>query len=281
MRRLWVAWTAIVILPGGMAFTVQADDCRRPGDFDGDGEVGLADHAVFAACLSGAGVAIPPPGCDAADFAAADQDDDTDVDLADFALLSPRFGETSFGYGPHRDNLEAETLAMAVSGQLRAPDAEYERIAGDLALIRAAYPELVTVVDDADYVPNQLIVGISVSSPAYAALNEYYFVVDEEIHGTWRVLTFCDNLNAPLLAAEYASLPEVNWAEPNWMIGIDDYITVTPLGGTYRYEIDDGFWDCFDGCDCHRLWVLDVDAEGSVSLISYAEQGWPHCEFAE
>ena len=276
-------WTMIC----GLIFLIPASHadppCYGPGDLDGNGIVGAGDLDVFAECMAGPDVTTPPPGCDPEAFARADLHADGDVDLHDFAVLTQLVGQTYFNYGPHRDNLEAEMLAMDVSLQLRAPDAQYERILGDLALIRTQYPDLVTVIDDMDYMPSQLLVGVDDGQPLddYYALNEYYLVQDEEVHSFYRLLTFCDNLNAPELAAIYAALPAVNWGDPNWLIGIDDYITIDVLGSTYRYNIDDGFWDCFDGCDCHRVWVIDVDEPGTVTLISYDEWGQPYCDFGD
>jgi hypothetical protein len=254
--------------------------CYGPGDVDGDATVGLGDLEAFAECMAGPD-ASAPPGCDPNAFGRADLDDDGDADLQDFAGLMLHAGDRYFDYGPQRENLEAEMLAMDVSGKLRAPDAEYERILRDMALIRATYAQLVTVVDDPDYVSNELIVGVDDAQPLddYHRLNDYYLVTDEEIHTSFRLLTFCDNLNAPVLAPIYAALSEVEWADPNWWIGIDDYITIEVLGAVYRYNIDDGFWDCFDGCDCHRQWVIDVDEAGNVMLVSYDEWGMSWCEF--
>jgi hypothetical protein len=58
-----------------------------PGDIDGDCDVDLADHELFYGCMGGPGVTDPPQGCDPEDFAAADLDDDEDVDARDFAVL--------------------------------------------------------------------------------------------------------------------------------------------------------------------------------------------------
>jgi hypothetical protein len=265
-----------------LALTSHADPpCYGPGDLDGSAMVNVGDLEAFAECMAGPEITEPPAGCDPEVFARADLHIDGDVDLDDYAVLAQLVGEAYFDYGPHRENVEAEMLAMDVSSELRAPDAEYDRILRDLALIRAQYPELVTVIDDEDYVPNQLIVGINAGQPLddYYALNEFYRVEDEEIHSFYRLLTFCDNLNAPVLAGIYAALPSVSWGDPNWWIGIDDYITIAVLGGTYRYNIDDGFWDCFDGCDCHREWLIDVDESGTVTLISYEEWGQSWCDF--
>jgi hypothetical protein len=279
IRLLWFAWGTLCMTAVAPATAQQA--CYGPGDVNADGLVTFDDLALFAGCMAGPEVG-QPPGCDPATWGRADLDDDGDVDLPDFAALACRAGSTYFDYGPHRENLEAEMLAMALTGELRAADAQYARILRDLALIRTTYPQLVSVIDDPDYVPNELIVKLVAGQPldGYHALNAYYLLTAEEhLFGDWWVLTFCDNLNAVTLGPIYVALPEVQYADPNYLIGTDDQITVQVLSGTYRYSIDDGFWDCFDGCDCHRYWVIDVDALGTVTLVSYEEYGMSWCEF--
>ena len=61
---------------------------RSLGTMDLDCDVDANDLALFGACMAGSGVTTPPPGCDPADFARADVDDDGDVDLADFAVIN-------------------------------------------------------------------------------------------------------------------------------------------------------------------------------------------------
>lgn len=58
-----------------------------PGDFNDDGEVDLADHAVFCNCLNGPEVSTPPGGCTADEFGRCDMEGDSDVDLLDFDLF--------------------------------------------------------------------------------------------------------------------------------------------------------------------------------------------------
>ncbi len=57
------------------------------GDLNSDGLVNHSDLALFAQCVNGPDVSTPPPGCDPVLFAASDLNDDSDVDLADFATF--------------------------------------------------------------------------------------------------------------------------------------------------------------------------------------------------
>ncbi len=70
-----ISGTAIVTVcvPGGA------------GDADGDCDVDLDDYALFAGCLAGPDVDVPPAECTAPEFSATDLDGDDDVDLADLA----------------------------------------------------------------------------------------------------------------------------------------------------------------------------------------------------
>ncbi|HRX84671.1 MAG TPA: glycoside hydrolase family 30 beta sandwich domain-containing protein [Phycisphaerae bacterium] len=60
-----------------------------PGDLDGDGDVDVADAAIFANCMAGPQVFAAPGGCLATDFTNCDFDGDGDVDLADFEVFQP------------------------------------------------------------------------------------------------------------------------------------------------------------------------------------------------
>lgn len=277
---MWRTSMAIVVAWAWSAAVAQ-QTCFGPGDINADSRVNAGDWLAFETCLAGPDVTVPPPGSDPEQFARADLAGDGDVDLADLAALMPLMGQAYFDYGPHRDNLEAEMLAMALRQTLRADESDYQRILRDLALIRAEYPKLQNVIDDTDWVPKELILKLVAGQPTagYQALNRFYQVVQERVYTWGIVLTFCDNLNAEVLASKYAALPEVQWASPNYLYGIENYIIVTDRGDRWDYWIDDGFWDCFDGCDCHREWLLQVDAQGTVYLISYLEWGMPWCVF--
>jgi hypothetical protein len=61
-----------------------------PGDFNGDGVINARDLEIFAGCLGGPDIATPPPGGNLVHFHRADLQDDTDVDVLDFAHLQAR-----------------------------------------------------------------------------------------------------------------------------------------------------------------------------------------------
>ena len=64
----------------------------------------------------------------------------------------------------------------------------------------------------------------------------------------------------------------------NGIIGGENFWRPTVLGGgVWRWEVDDGFMDCFDGCDCHRVFTFETTADGQVTLIDYDESGAPWC----
>ena len=59
---------------------------RLPGDWDGDGDVDIADYAEFAGCLTGPDGGPLGPGCSLFDF-----DSDVDVDLGDMTAFQGYF----------------------------------------------------------------------------------------------------------------------------------------------------------------------------------------------
>ncbi|UCG15388.1 MAG: FG-GAP repeat protein, partial [Phycisphaerales bacterium] len=61
------------------------------GDVDGDGDADLGDYMLFAGCIAGPGVDVPPIGCTQEQFRLTDFDRDTDVDVADFATFQEAF----------------------------------------------------------------------------------------------------------------------------------------------------------------------------------------------
>lgn len=257
--------------------------CCLAGDTNVDLQVDGEDVGLFIEAL------IDPSGMDPRALCAADVNKSASIDLGDVApmvaaLLEP--ASVLFDYGPPRENAEAEQIGLEMigaAGPLLVHDRKYARIVQDLASIRAAEPRLVTEIHSMAWLPNELIVKVFPDVPHddYDCLNAYYQVTDiDNLFGDWWVLTLSGNVNIPALAAIYVEAPEVEYAEQNGLIGGQNYWVPTILAGdVWSWDIDDGWWDCFDGCDCHRYYVFETDAIGNVTLISYQEVGMSWCVF--
>ncbi len=264
-----------------------AQTCCLRGDVNADLSIDLGDIGSFVATLLDPGAATSQALC------AADTDSDGDVNGGDVTgfvdvLMDP--DSALFDFGPPLADAEAEQIGLELlgpGGPLLVPPETYQRIDTDLDLIRAHTPALISEAHTPAWSPNQIIVKVLIGMPTenYDCLNALYQMIDEEFlfqsgGGNWYVLTFAGNLNVEALGLIYQAAPEVEIAEPNGIIGGANFWVPTPQsGGFWRWDIDDGFLDCFDGCDCHRLYVFRTSAAGSVNLVSYQEVGPPHCDF--
>jgi hypothetical protein len=82
------------------------------------------------------------------------------------------------------------------------------------------------------------------------------------------------------MSAIYQALSEVTVGEPNGLIGGQNFWTPTDNGdGTWTWVVDDGFHDCFDGCDCHTVYTFETDGEGSATLLNVEQFGQSWCDF--
>jgi len=78
---------AVRVMPAGFTEANFALGGWKPGDYDVDGDVDLADFGRFVTGWTGPESGPPPPGADLFDF-----DDDADVDLADLVTFQRAFG---------------------------------------------------------------------------------------------------------------------------------------------------------------------------------------------
>ncbi|MCP4590359.1 MAG: hypothetical protein GY842_06430, partial [bacterium] len=74
----------LTLVPGDQHVIVSLD---IPGDWDGNGDVDLADYAEFPPCVTGPGGGPPAGGCTPFDF-----DGDGDIDLADVGSFQAKLG---------------------------------------------------------------------------------------------------------------------------------------------------------------------------------------------
>ena len=272
-KHLYAATAAVFVLTAGAGAGTGA--CGA--DLDLDGNVGTSDLLQLLSEW-GTDPGGPP-----------DFDGDGSVGTSDLLFLLSEWGPAVFRY-PILDNPEAEQIGLEMlgaAGPLLIPQATYERIDRDLELIRAFEPALGAETHTPAWLANHLIVKVlqGVDTSAYACVNAFYQVINEQFlfssgGGDWYVLTFDGNLNVPALVSTYTALAEVEFAEPDGIIGGQNFYTPLVLvGELWQWSIDDGFLDCFDGCDCHRLYTFQVDGPGTVTLMNYVESGQPWCDF--
>ena len=271
IRNGFVFAAALVAAPAGAGVICSAD-------VDGDGTVGTTDLLELLAQW-GTNPGGPP-----------DFDGDGNVGTTDLLFLLGDWGPAVFQYPPPSPNPEAEQIGLEMlgpGGPLLLDPKTFDRIDQDLARIRMFEPNLVGEVHSPAWLPNDLIVKVlqGFNTDEYQCLKTFYQVVNEQFlfssgGGDWWVLTFAGNLNVEALVGIYTALDEIEFAEPNGLFGGENFWVPTPLaGGVWQWDIDDGFLDCFDGCDCHRLYVIETDAAGNVTLIDYQEVGQPWCDF--
>ncbi|MHC4081879.1 MAG: hypothetical protein ACYS15_12855 [Planctomycetota bacterium] len=266
--RSWLAAVVALALAGPAHAALPCD-----ADLDDDGAVGVTDFLLLLAAW-GTDPGGPP-----------DFNGDGTVGITDFLDLLAAWGPIAFDYGPAVPDAEAQQIGLEMlgaSGALLVPPDVYERIDFDLDLIRNFEPGLLGQTHSPAWLANELIVQLIPAAPEgeYLCLNEQYQVIAEDnLFGDWWVLTFAGNLNIPALAQVYMQAPNVQVAEPNGLIGGQNFWTPTDHGTHWIWEIDDGWLDCFDGCDCHRLYTFRTTTGGSISLIGFVEFGQPWCEF--
>ena len=243
-------------------------------DLDGDGQVGTSDLLLLFSSWGHC------EGC------VEDLDGDGVVSTHDLLELFSGWGPTVFEFAVGQDDAEAQQIAiemLGAGGHLNAPSEVYERVVRDLDLIREAVPGLARQAHSPAWVANQMIAQIleNESQQEYICLNEYYQVIDlDNLFSNWWVITFADNINILALIPIYTEAPAVNFAEPNGIIGGQNFWTPTDLGGgLWQWVIDDGWHDCFDGCDCHRVYTIQTDAKMNIEVISIEEFGQPWCDF--
>lgn len=254
--------------------------CIGPGDSDANHVVDLQDYASLMGCLGGPATALPIGVCNTQAASAFDTDNDGDVDLRDYSRFATAFLQEYFDYGQHREDPEAERLAIQLSGELRAPDDVYERVRRDLEILRQLYLDLQGAFDTPEYGSGSLLVRLvsPTNREMFDALNAFFLVTsDYQFHNDpgLHLLQFCDELNAPVLALVYEGLDEVQYAEPDWVYCTDGscrwQIEVSRSMTLYRYTFN------YASGICWRTRVLETDDTGQVLLVSCADSCLGEC----
>jgi len=181
----------------------------------------------------------------------------------------------------------AEVLAIETSNEFVAPDALYQRIVGELAAIGAAEPVVAGIGPFSSMSSNSIILGLSAAgyqsyqSGTYTAWdcpNQAYGMTQIQDVGSLQYVTIAfgqKRYNTPLLAAEYASLPEVTSVEPNMLVGDGPDVCLEVQGDTHFYIFDKAGGDCPAGCTEHAYYGFEVSAAGQVKSLGTFDPALP------
>lgn len=249
---------------------VDACDIQNGTSPDCSGD-GLPDECEDRDCNAN-GV---PDSCDIYSGYSGDEDLDTIPDECE-SWTQCVAGSGRFDYGRHRANAHAEIMAMIIAGELRAPDALYDRMDRDMALMETMYPILKTVGRWREGTRSMYVhLDPEIPWDGFHALNEFYqavSIVPSQYNPNARHITFCDALNILVLRELYQALPEITYTEGGVNSPCDwawDCISVETNGEDFGYHYSNGGGDCPSGCTCHQIWQLATTPSGEVQLHSY------------
>jgi hypothetical protein len=216
----------------------------------------------------------------------ADFNNDGVVDGADLLLMLQHWGPCLFEYQSPPASLEAWHISLEMlgpDGPLLPPQDIYDRVDRDLDLIRKAVPHLEDKIHVQAWMTNQIIASYPESEPAEnvdCLITYYQGEVTNVFFGHMHVIQFAGEANMEAMSTQFAELPETAWAQPDHLLGGDNFWIPTDLGdGLWHWWIDNGWHDCFDGCDCHIVYDIHVDADGNVEVINVEKFGMPWCDF--
>jgi hypothetical protein len=183
----------------------------------------------------------------------------------------------------------APFLAFVALGcqEIAGPDARFPVVPriGDVELTEA---ERLTYEEDA--VRLALRHGTATGAPGMnqveppAALVESLFNALTAVHGALHpardtvIDVFGIRTFPATLAARFATMPGVIWAEPNGYGGDGNDIRARPENGGWRLEYSVGFGDCPAGCTGRRVWTFVADATGAVRYLGASGDplpSWP------
>ncbi len=183
--------------------------------------------------------------------------------------------------GPN-ELLEAQQIALELSGDLRPPEDLTELVQNDLASIRAAYPQIADISYRPIASPDQIIVGLTDQAMQQFRNGQYHELdqlnalygvieIDDPFHRISAIILNFDQVyNTPLLADLYLQddPPGMRYAEPNSYGGDGSTISAGPP----FYTFIRAWGDCPSGCIYHEYWEFSVQ-DGQVDLIAHPATG--------
>jgi hypothetical protein len=186
------------------------------------------------------------------------------------ALLSILPGVRGQSIDLTKPRAEAEYLAIEITGQLTPNVSLADQIQADLAAIRLANPRFVNIHVRPDWMPGEILVGLTPDAYAQYKAGAFYGfdslyailgVPSTRAHdvGQWLHLEFGQMYHDVRLAEMFEPIDGVRYANPNGIIG-DGNDIVARLNRTYT--LSRGFGDCPAGCIDRESWDFTVTDQG-------------------
>ncbi len=111
---------------------------------------------------------------------------------------------------------------------------------------------------------------------AWDALNRRYGVSQIDTHRLEKrgavALTFVARYNMPLIAEEYAKLPNTLYADTQWWVAMGTTYVFSIHRTKHLYVFDAGTGDCPAGCIDHTYWGFAVDVKGKVTVLARGQE---------
>jgi hypothetical protein len=175
------------------------------------------------------------------------------------------------------DLTSADLLALEISGEVVAPPDMVDRIAADLAKIRAADPDVAKIEARPQWEPGSLFVRLTDEALERYLAGEYHDL--DELNaawgldrvsrfGNWLFLEFEKPYNPVALGEFYVAVESVESSEVNGISGDGDDILATEVG-TYTFR--HAWGDCPAGCISEHLWEFTVTGGTPVLVREYGD----------
>jgi hypothetical protein len=166
-------------------------------------------------------------------------------------------------------------LSFQVSDKVEAEPRMLESIERHLAAIAQRAPEVKEIELRHPFRGQNVILTVDDATAesmsagkyhAWSSLHSKLRVRRVHVHRQTVTIDYDGIYNTPRLAAEYASLPGIRSAEPNWFIGDGSRIYVQREEPDWHYIFAIGSVDCIAGCARHDLLYFVVNDSGGVSV---------------
>lgn len=171
---------------------------------------------------------------------------------------------------------DLEQLAISLDGGFTADAATYGRLLADTDAMGGLQASVDGIGYRAGYPGDRLLLGADATTLSamqggtYAdwdCPNDWYGLNDTEFHSSFVLLEFPGTFDIEGLATEYAALPGVQYAEPDYLIGDGPSFCVTRDASTWHYVFDDASGDCPAGCIDHVYRYFVSEADGTVTYM--------------